>query len=128
MLSKQLLHRLVQPRQRFFSQAESASTLASLPVLLVGGGLGGLTLAQSLKRNGIPVKVFERDGAADQRVQGYRIRIQESGIAALKRCLPPDIFARWEETAAQNDKPSGRADARTGERDPSDAAPQGTSH
>lgn len=42
-------------------------------VLIVGGGLGGLGLAQSLRKQGISFEIFERDENADSRFQGWAI-------------------------------------------------------
>ncbi|KAI8079915.1 uncharacterized protein BX664DRAFT_341808 [Halteromyces radiatus] len=51
------------------------------PVLIMGAGLSGLTLAQTLKRQGIPYKVFDRDISRDGRAnQGWSIM--------LRICLP----------------------------------------
>ncbi|MYN45099.1 hypothetical protein GTP23_08490 [Pseudoduganella sp. FT93W] len=58
-----------------------------LHVAILGAGLGGLCLAQGLQALGCRVSVFERDAALDSRPQGYRIRINQSGQAALAACL-----------------------------------------
>ncbi|CAJ2509624.1 Uu.00g146500.m01.CDS01 [Anthostomella pinea] len=42
-------------------------------VLIVGAGLGGLTLAQCLRKQGIPFEVFERDIDVSSRSQGWAI-------------------------------------------------------
>lgn len=42
-------------------------------VLIVGGGLGGLGLAQSLRKQDISFEIFERDENADSRFQGWAI-------------------------------------------------------
>lgn len=42
-------------------------------VLIVGGGLGGLALAQGLKKHGISCAVYEKDLSRADRLQGYRI-------------------------------------------------------
>lgn len=42
-------------------------------VIIVGGGIGGLALAQGLKKNGISFAVFEKDMSRADRIQGYRI-------------------------------------------------------
>jgi salicylate hydroxylase len=42
-------------------------------VIIVGGGIGGLTLAQGLKKHGISCAVYEKDMSRADRVQGYRI-------------------------------------------------------
>jgi 2-polyprenyl-6-methoxyphenol hydroxylase-like FAD-dependent oxidoreductase len=86
-----------------------------LPVLIIGSGLGGLTLAQGLSKHSIPFRVFERDAAQEQRLQGYRIRIHSDGIDALRTCLSEEVMRRFEETCAVHEKPGGRVDARTGE-------------
>ncbi|KAE9039750.1 hypothetical protein PR003_g4516 [Phytophthora rubi] len=61
-------------------------------VLIVGGGIGGLCLAQGLKKNGIPFTVFERDPSPNYRTQGYRLRINSDGYQALKTNLSPENF------------------------------------
>ena len=44
-------------------------------VLIIGGGLGGMTLAQALRKKGIPFKIFERDGYSNARFQGWAISL-----------------------------------------------------
>src|SRR5262249_22849256 len=66
-------------------------------VVIIGGAIGGLTLAQGLNKSGVNVAVYERDGTSADRVQGYRLHINPSGSVALHECLPPhpfDAFAR----------------------------------
>jgi 2-polyprenyl-6-methoxyphenol hydroxylase-like FAD-dependent oxidoreductase len=61
-------------------------------ILISGGGLGGLALAQALRRAGHDVAVYERDPSPELRNQGYRIHIDPDGNAALAACLPPDVL------------------------------------
>lgn len=61
-------------------------------VIVIGGGIGGLCLAQGLTRSGIGVTVYERDESASARAQGYRITLKETGARALRECLPPHLF------------------------------------
>lgn len=68
---------------------------SSFHVLIIGGGLGGLCLAQGLKKAGISVAVYERDRTPDDRLQGYRIRIEPHGNCALAACLPADLFNHY---------------------------------
>jgi 2-polyprenyl-6-methoxyphenol hydroxylase-like FAD-dependent oxidoreductase len=63
-----------------------------LHAVIVGAGIGGLCLAQGLKKCGISVTVFERDASALFRNQGYRIGLKETGAQALHDCLPPHLF------------------------------------
>lgn len=58
-------------------------------VAVIGGGPGGLTLAQGLKRHRIDVAVFEKSRVRDDYVQGFRMRIRQRGLDALAACLPP---------------------------------------
>ncbi len=76
-------------------------------VLVAGGGVGGLALAQGLRQAGVGVRVFEKDGTADSRGQGYRLRIDEHGIAALRQCLPADLYELFEATANPPYPPRG---------------------
>ena len=57
-------------------------------VIVVGGGIGGLALAQALRRAGVEVEVYERDTAAGSRWEGYRLHINPAGARALHACLP----------------------------------------
>ena len=61
-------------------------------VLVIGGGIGGLCLAQGLRKAGVSVAVYERDRAPDARLQGYRLSIEPPGSAALHECLPAELW------------------------------------
>jgi 2-polyprenyl-6-methoxyphenol hydroxylase-like FAD-dependent oxidoreductase len=67
-------------------------------VLIIGGGIGGLTLAQGLKRSGVSAAVYERDQTLTDRVQGYRVHISPTGSLGLHECLPPDLFDAFDRT------------------------------
>ncbi len=69
-------------------------------VAIVGAGLGGLCLAQGLRRRGIRFEVFERDAAFDSRSQGYRLRIDHDGQQALRACLPEALYALFRASSA----------------------------
>ena len=45
---------------------------SSLQVLVIGAGLGGLCLAQGLRKAGVEVEVYERDAGLAVRTQGHR--------------------------------------------------------
>ncbi|MFI5783927.1 FAD-dependent oxidoreductase [Nocardia sp. NPDC051570] len=68
-------------------------------VLVIGAGIGGLCLAQGLKRAGIPCAVYERDESPESRLQGYRLHIDALGIRALREVLPDELYARFEATS-----------------------------
>ena len=63
-----------------------------LRVAVIGGGLGGLCLAQGLHRAGAEVTVYERDAALGSRPQGYRLHVDARAGLALQQCLPPELF------------------------------------
>ncbi|MFZ4929605.1 FAD-dependent oxidoreductase [Chryseobacterium sp. Mn2064] len=69
-------------------------------IAIIGAGLGGLCLAQGLKKNGIDCKIFEKDQAINTRTQGYRIRVNEPGRNALQECLPANLYNLFIETCA----------------------------
>jgi 2-polyprenyl-6-methoxyphenol hydroxylase-like FAD-dependent oxidoreductase len=73
-------------------------------VVIVGGGIGGLTLAHGLLRQGISVEVYERDRFAGSRFEGYRIDIEEMGLRALHACLPPKGWAEILEVSYADDR------------------------
>jgi 5-methylphenazine-1-carboxylate 1-monooxygenase len=66
-------------------------------VIVIGAGLGGLTLAHGLRRAGIDVVVYERDGALG-RPQGVSLHVDDRGASALRACLPPAHAAMAEAT------------------------------
>ncbi|MGN7823682.1 FAD-dependent oxidoreductase [Chitinophaga sp. 22536] len=71
-----------------------------MKVIIAGAGLGGLCLAQGLKKAGIDFTVFEKDASFNSRTQGYRIRIDYAGQQSLAACLPADLYAAFENSAA----------------------------
>lgn len=70
-------------------------------VIIAGAGLGGLCLAQGLKRAGVEVAVYERDAALTSRRQGYRIHIDGRGAQALHECLPAASYELFVATSGQ---------------------------
>jgi len=67
-------------------------------IAIIGGGPGGLALAQGLKKNGIETAVFERDPVRADYVQGFRMRIRQRGINALQANLPPHLYDTFLDT------------------------------
>lgn len=60
-------------------------------VLIVGAGLGGLTLAQTLRKQGISYEIFERDEDEHGRFQGWAIALHtiiDEFLAALPSDMP----------------------------------------
>lgn len=76
-----------------------------MKVIVIGGGLGGLCLANGLHEEGIEVRVFERHVSADADRQGYFIHFEGNGLRALQRCLSEagwkDFLATSTPTGAQ---------------------------
>lgn len=70
-------------------------------VIVIGGGIGGLCLAQGLKAAGVSVAVYERN-PSNTWLEGFRISINPVGSRALHECLPPVL---WEAFVAAAGKP-----------------------
>ena len=75
--------------------------MSSVRVIIIGAGVGGLALAQGLKRQNIDFAVFERDVLLDSRLQGYRIKIFGEMKAKLHSILTDEAWTEFEATCAQ---------------------------
>jgi 2-polyprenyl-6-methoxyphenol hydroxylase-like FAD-dependent oxidoreductase len=73
--------------------------MSDFSVIVIGAGLGGLCLAQGLRRAGIACEVYERDESSTIRGQGYRIHIDGDGDTALKEMLPPNLHELFRATS-----------------------------
>jgi 2-polyprenyl-6-methoxyphenol hydroxylase-like FAD-dependent oxidoreductase len=69
-----------------------------LEAAIVGGGIGGLSLAQGLRKAGVRVAVYERDETPTSRLQGYRVHIDPQGSTALHQCLPEHLWEIFDAT------------------------------
>ncbi|MFD0888686.1 FAD-dependent oxidoreductase, partial [Streptosporangium algeriense] len=83
-------------------------------VAIIGGGLGGLCLAQGLLRAGVDVTVYERDRTPGDRLQGYRIHIDPTGARALNECLPPPLWETFLASASGSGRDFGFLTERLG--------------
>jgi 2-polyprenyl-6-methoxyphenol hydroxylase-like FAD-dependent oxidoreductase len=70
-------------------------------VIVIGGGIGGLCLAQGLRAAGVDVTVFERDAAPDSRREGFRLHVDPVGARSLRACLPPPLWEAFLATAGR---------------------------
>ena len=75
--------------------------MARVRVAVAGAGLGGLCLAQGLRRAGADVTVYERDDELAGRGQGYRLHVDARAGLALQQCLPPELLAAFQATCGQ---------------------------
>ncbi|KAL8792798.1 MAG: hypothetical protein Q9195_004611 [Heterodermia aff. obscurata] len=80
------------------------------PILIIGGGIAGLALAQGLRKKHIPFLLFERDASAQCRPQGWALTIHFS-LTRLLELLPDDIACRLhtcklDQSAKQDQSPS----------------------
>ncbi|KAA1468503.1 FAD/NAD(P)-binding domain-containing protein [Dentipellis sp. KUC8613] len=78
-----------------------------LPILIVGAGVVGLTLAQGLKKRGIPFLIFERDKDAEARVQGWGLTLHWC-LDSLYETLPEELHEKILDV--QVDPEQGRVD------------------
>lgn len=78
----------------------SPSTLVQAPVLIIGAGVAGLTLAQGLRLRSIPFRIFECQARSHIK-QGHRFRISKDGQAALNSVLSPQLQDLLRRTTAE---------------------------
>ncbi|KAF2179013.1 FAD-binding domain-containing protein [Zopfia rhizophila CBS 207.26] len=66
---------------------------SNLPIIIVGAGIVGLTLAQALKKSKIPFLIFERDTSLSQSSGGWAITVHWA-LPAFQSCLLTHLFER----------------------------------
>lgn len=75
---------------------DSSAQQGPLPVIIIGAGVSGLLLAQYLRKNGVPFRIFERDTDLTTRGVGWGLTLHWS-LPALRSLLPEDLVARLPE-------------------------------
>lgn len=77
------------------SESSKSSFVEPLRVIVIGGGIGGLTLGQLLQpQPNIKVTVYERSDDAEDRLCGYRVMLSSFVLANLKAKLPKEVWKR----------------------------------
>ena len=77
------------------SQQDTVNMATVKPVLISGGGIASLLLAQALRVAKIPFKIFERDASFVFRAQGYRLRLSAEGLDAIESVLDAPTFEKF---------------------------------
>lgn len=89
---------------------------AAKPILISGGGLASLLLAQSLRLSKIPFHIFERDASFVFRAQGYRLRLSAEGLDAIESVLDAETWQKfWDKCGKTGGAGFSSMDAITGE-------------
>ncbi len=73
-------------------------------ITIIGGGIGGLCLAQGLKKANLNFSIYERNDTAESWLEGYRIHVRPIGTRSLYSCLPGHVWMDFlASTAAPTD-------------------------
>jgi 2-polyprenyl-6-methoxyphenol hydroxylase-like FAD-dependent oxidoreductase len=67
------------------------------PILIIGAGISGLTLAQACRKRNIAFRIFERDASATHRSAGWGLTLNWS-LPAFRELLPNDVVERLPDT------------------------------
>jgi salicylate hydroxylase len=70
--------------------------------MIIGGGIGGLCLAQGLRNASIDATVYERSLTRTDWLQGYRIHINPHGSRVLHDCLEPASWQAFLDTVSRS--------------------------
>ncbi|KAI0139259.1 hypothetical protein BJ166DRAFT_125540 [Pestalotiopsis sp. NC0098] len=76
----------------------TAGSMQRPPIIIIGAGVAGLTLAQGLRLRSIPFRLFERHEKSHFS-QGHRFRVSRDGQEALRSVLSPEHKSLLERTA-----------------------------
>lgn len=66
-----------------------------MKVIIVGAEIGGLTLANGLRKANIDVQVFELQQEPTENLAGYGLHIDINGRRALRNCLPTEVWTEF---------------------------------
>ena len=72
------------------------------PLLIIGAGISGLTLAQACRKQSIPYRLFERDGSPLHRSAGWGLTLNFA-LPHFRSLVPEDILRRLPETYVNRD-------------------------
>ncbi|MEV7978543.1 NAD(P)-binding protein [Streptomyces sp. NPDC086519] len=64
--------------------------MKSFHILIAGGGIGGLCLAQCLRKAGISCTVYESAPGIVR--SGFRLHMDNDGGRALRACQPENLY------------------------------------
>jgi 2-polyprenyl-6-methoxyphenol hydroxylase-like FAD-dependent oxidoreductase len=76
---------------------------SSQEIIIIGGGVAGLALAQGLQHRNIPFQVYERDSRTS--AKGYRFRVVDAGLDALQETISPALWKLLEESHPASSPP-----------------------
>ena len=77
----------------------ATSTISTMtqPILIIGAGISGLTLAQACRKQNVAYRLFERDTSATHRSAGWGLTLNWS-LPTFKSLIPEDVLTRLPET------------------------------
>jgi 2-polyprenyl-6-methoxyphenol hydroxylase-like FAD-dependent oxidoreductase len=72
--------------------AQNSVFTATRPILIIGAGVVGLTIAQGCRQAGIPFRIFEKHNPTSQRSQGWSLSLHWA-LRSLGRTIGPELTA-----------------------------------